>query len=136
MNRVTLKAKLVRNDCEKIAGATIVDLRAALYLEAEAVMADSKKNYVPVVSGALRNSGTVKMPTDNGKRVSIEFGYGGPAAPYAAIVHEYPKGYGQGKNKYLSQPLNAAITGMAQRIASRLRISASGRAGRRRNGRI
>ena len=58
---------------------------------AEAVMADSKANYVPVDTGALRASGTVSRPEMTATTVSLTLGYGGAAAPYALSVHENPR---------------------------------------------
>lgn len=127
-NKFELKAKIVRNDFSKVSGATLHDLQSALYMEAEAIMTASKQYYVPVDTGNLRNSGTVLPPKLKDGKVSVTLGYGGASAPYAAIVHEYPKSYGQGKNKYLSTPLNIAVRGMGARIASRLRISKNRRA--------
>jgi hypothetical protein len=119
---MTIRARVVKNNTGKITGATMQQLAGALYMEAEAIMRESKANYVPVDTGALRNSGTVLPPKVEPKRITVEFGYGGAAVPYAAAVHEYPKGYGQGKNKYLTRPLNEAMADMAGRIARRLRI--------------
>lgn len=116
-----LKTVTVKNNFGGIQGAIIEDLEKALYLEAELIMTTSKRDYVPVVSGNLRNSGTVKRPVRSGDKIEIELGYGGSAAPYAAIVHEYPKNVGQGKNKYLSQPLNVSAKNMAARIAKHIR---------------
>lgn len=127
-NKVELKAKIIRNDFSKVNGATLHDLQSALYMEAEAIMTASKQYYVPVDTGALRNSGTVNPPELKNGKVTVTLGYGGASAPYAAIVHEYPKSYGQGRSKYLSQPLNIAIKGMPQRIANRIRISKNRRA--------
>ena len=66
---------------------------AALYQEAEAIMADSKR-LVPVDQGILRNSGFVNPPetyvnetTSGGSGIMVEMGYGG-AAPYGLWLHE------------------------------------------------
>jgi hypothetical protein len=109
----------------------------ALFMEAEAIMADSKEHYVPVDLGPLRASGTVHPPTTTGGEVHIELSYGGPAAPYAEAVHENPragktdgftpsggrrKTWAQvGQWKYLETPFLAAQAGMLGRIADRLR---------------
>ena len=87
-------------------------------------MTDSKTNYVPVDTGNLRNSGTVLPPVMKGKTIEVTLGYGGSATPYAVVVHEYPPTVGQGKNKYLSKPLNKAEKGMATRLATALRSRA------------
>ena len=61
---------------------------AALYREAEGVMAKSKEESPVGVDGNLRASGFVNLPeTVNGK-IRVELGYGGPSASYALYVHE------------------------------------------------
>lgn len=117
MNNFQLKTLKVKNDFAQVQGAYLADLQQALYIEAETVMTAAKRDYVPVVTGALRNSGTVLRPVVKGDNVEVTLGFGGDSAPYAAIVHEYPKSFGQGKNKYLSQPLAVSAKGMANRIA-------------------
>ena len=62
-----------------------------LYAEAQAVMADSKENYVPVDTGVLSGSGFVKPPTVSADEISVVLGYGGPAVKYALAVHENPR---------------------------------------------
>ncbi|MGE5619537.1 MAG: hypothetical protein ACM3US_09805 [Sphingomonadaceae bacterium] len=95
----------------------------ALYHEAEAIMTDSKENYCPKDLGNLYNSGHVQPPKIQGKKVDVEMGYGGPAADYALIVHEWldPKVHwsipGTGP-KYLEKPILAAAPGMANRLAN------------------
>lgn len=120
----------VRNNIAQIQGAYLADLKQALYLEAEIVMTSAKRDYVPVVSGALRNSGTVLAPVVKGDSIEVELGFGGPAAPYAAIVHEYPKSYGQGKNKYLTQPLAVSAKGLTSRIAKHIQRAVNRRGGK------
>jgi hypothetical protein len=62
-----------------------------LYPECEIIMTDSKDKYCPVLTGALRTTGRVGEPAVEGKSVTCELSYGGPAAPYALAVHEgYP----------------------------------------------
>lgn len=127
-NKFEIKAKIVKNDFGSVSAATMHDLKSALYVEAESIMTASKRYYVPVDTGSLRDSGTVTPPLELGNTVSITLGYGGASAPYAAIVHEKPKSWGQGRNKYLSQPLNIAVKGMGVRIGKALRISGNRRA--------
>ena len=128
-NKFELKAKIVKNDFGAVSSATMHDLKSAIYVEAESIMTASKRYYVPVgKTGNLKNSGTVTPPTESGNTVSVTLGYGGAAAPYAAVVHEKPKSWGQGRNKYLSQPLNIAVKGMGVRIGKALRISGNRRA--------
>lgn len=114
-------SKLKSNKFRYVKGAVISDLADALYLEAELIMTDSKMNYVPVDSGMLRNSGTVLKPVVDSNGVTVVLGYGGPSADYAVVVHEYPPSYGQGKNKYLSKPLNKAERGLLNRVSEHMR---------------
>lgn len=71
---------------------------------AEAAMTLAKAVYVPVITGTLRSTGTVgPVVVDHGV-VSVEMSFGGPAAPYAAAVHNAPPDRGQGKSQYLYLP--------------------------------
>lgn len=121
MSKIQITAKITKNKFKPIQGATLEDLAAALYLEGELIMTDSKTNYVPVVSGMLKGSGTVLRPEIKGDVVKVTLGYGGASAPYAAVVHEYPVSYGQHKNKFLQKPINKAATGLATRLAEHIR---------------
>lgn len=110
---------------------------AALYQEAEAIMADSKENYVPVDTGALRDSGNVLKPEIVGTVISVTMSYGtGPSAEYAVPIHEdltihHPMhrrpGGGiydcTGEAKYLERPLLAAASDLASRLAVRIGAS-------------
>lgn len=61
---------------------------------------------VPVHYGTLRASGTVEQPRIVGNEVRVVIGYGGPSAPYAAIVHErLDVHHNTGQAKYLEQPM-------------------------------
>lgn len=110
---------------------TILD--AALY-EGELILTDSATNHVPVDLGTLRNSRFIEGER-SGKDIEVTLGYGGAASAYALAVHEHPSQFdppswksagevefspsGRGP-KYLEKPLNAAIPGMASRIADNL----------------
>ena len=81
------------------------------------------KRLVPVDTGALRASGHVQLPVIRGKKVAVVLGYGGAAAPYAVFVHEKQARHNPPTQwKYLEQPLNEAIPGMAGRLAKRIRV--------------
>lgn len=73
---------------------------AAIYQEAERVMADSKQEAPVGVDGVLRASGFVKPPSDTGRRITAELGYGGAASGYALYVHE-GTGPAVGRPKYM-----------------------------------
>lgn len=109
---------------------------AALYVEGEMVMTRSKRDFVPVDLGVLRNSGFVEKPVVEDKDVHVTLGYGGAASAYALAVHETPSGFdppswqgtkvnfkpaGRGP-KYLERPLLDSVNGMAQRLAVRLKV--------------
>jgi hypothetical protein len=85
---------------------------------AEEIMTDAKMHYVPVDTGALRNSGFVNQPVLAGNSVSVTLGFGGSTVVYAMSVHEAPAHWGQGKNKYLYKPVAAAVPTLANRLAA------------------
>lgn len=100
----------------------------ALVETAEQVMTVSKTDYVPVDTGALRASGHVQPAVWQGAKVEVEFGFGGPAAPYALYVHENLTAHHPvGQAKYLESPLLAAVQGMpgvmARRVSDAIRQS-------------
>ena len=95
---------------------------AALYQEAETIMADSKTNYVPVDVGTLHNSGHVQMPEISGSKASVLLGFGGAASDYALAVHEnLTARHTVGQAKYLEKPMLAAARGMTDRLGRRIR---------------
>lgn len=81
-----------------------------LYQFGNMVMEISKRERVPVDTGALMNSGYVALPEDNGTEISVTMGYGGQSVDYALVVHEnmnphvHWKRPGSGP-KYLENPL-------------------------------
>lgn len=91
----------------------------AVKKEAETIMTDSKRNYVPVEDGVLRNSGYVNDPEVARDSVSVEMGYGGAASAYAVVQHENLNfKHRDGRSaKYLEKPLIAAMRGMDERLA-------------------
>lgn len=108
-----------------VVNSTIYDLSNALGMVAEEIMTDAKVNYVPVgintpAPGTLRRSGFVGIPVVTKQRVTVAIGFN---TPYARKVHEAPPSWGQGKNKYLSKPINSAVPTLARRIRSKMRLS-------------
>ena len=86
---------------------------------------------VPVRSGTLLTSGEVHGPTVRGSRAFAEITYGGPAAPYALIVHEVPPNsggrWGTGYThdyptrwKYLENPVRLYARDMGSRMTTRV----------------
>jgi hypothetical protein len=63
------------------------NIAAALYQRGEKIMSASKE-VVPVLTGALMNTGQVAAPVDAGGEVSVTLGYGDEAVGYAIYVHE------------------------------------------------
>lgn len=80
------------------------EIGRALVGAAEAAMTLSKAVYVPVITGTLRSTGSVGDVAVAAGVLSVEMSYGGPAAPYAAAVHNAPPDRGQGKAQYLYLP--------------------------------
>jgi len=107
----------ITNNLQRIQDVVPSDVGSALYIEAEKVMTDSKQNYVPVVTGSLRRSGMIKLPTYNQDKIEVVAGFGSDTVDYAAVVHEAAPSVGQGRRKYLSLPLQQAIPKMAKSIA-------------------
>lgn len=125
MIRVNVKSK---SNFNQVRNAGIQDVANALYLVAEEIMTDAKANYVPVLTGNLRRSGFVQKPTITPNRqVEVVIGFGGSAAPYALKIHEAPRSWGQGKNKYLSKAINAKAPTIASRMAFFIRQGVFGR---------
>jgi len=94
---------------------------SALYQEAELIMTAAKTDYVPVDTGTLRASGFVELPTVTERGATIQFGFGGAAAPYAVVVHEdLTKRHTVGQAKYLELPLKARLAGMAAVVRQRV----------------
>jgi hypothetical protein len=83
-----LKAKLTANAPKARQAVKVV-----LYQFAEEVMAASKETYVPVLTGALMNTGKVMPPVDSGDEVSVTLGYGDESVGYAIYVHENMIGF-------------------------------------------
>jgi len=95
-------------------------LGAALYQEGQEIISDSKDNYVPVDTAALKTSGHAELPEIKGNGVTVTIGYGGAASKYAVIVHEnLTARHPVGQAKYLEEPLNNAANGMAERLSAK-----------------
>lgn len=136
--------RAMQRKIERIARDFPNKVEQSLRVEAELVMTDSKKNFVPVDLGTLRSSGHVGSVERAGRDLSVTLDYGGASAPYALAVHEHPSTHSppswEGKAvtdisnwsldgrgpKYLERPLNNALKGMARRIAASLRLRDEG----------
>jgi hypothetical protein len=90
---------------------------AALKLEASDIGEEADISHVPIVTGDLMNSKQIETRvTSEGIEATIS--YGGPNAPYAAIVHERLAP----SRKYLEMPFVAAEKGMDSRLANRIKL--------------
>lgn len=108
----SLNIKGVADEWKAIGNEIRQALSAELYKIANEVMTESKRDYVPVRTGALRSTGTVLPPEVENNQLVVRLGYGGVAAPYALAVHETDKNYRHGKQwKYLETPLMAKVGG-------------------------
>lgn len=111
-------------------------VRNGLVDEGEDIMERSQREFVPVDSGNLRDSGQVTLSEDgtiDGLQVILSYG-DEKTADYALTVHETPSGFDPptwegkpvqfttGGPKYLEKPLFEAENGMIERIASKIRL--------------
>lgn len=103
---------------ERIIQETPQAVAAALFQEAERVMADAKENYVPVDTGILRDSGMVSEPEIGDGEISVSMGFGGAAEAYAVVQHERMDFHHTvGGPKYLERPFLDAANGLEERLA-------------------
>lgn len=94
-------------------------LAAGVYREGHRIRGDSMDR-VPVDRGVLRAAHYVTLPEIQGTRVTVEVGTGGPAEPYAEIVHErMDVAHEVGGAKFLEAAVDSCTAGFAERIAER-----------------
>lgn len=80
----------------------------ALRVSGEIIMAQSKSNFVPVDTGALKSSGRVGRLQQRGTVLTVALRFGGASSGYALEVHETNKNYHGGRVwKYLETPAKA-----------------------------
>ena len=93
----------------------------ALYEEANVIFANSQV-LVPVDTGVLRGSGGVSAPQMGTRGYFVDIFYGGPAAPYALIVHEIIGNYHNPPTqaKYLERPLMDRVPAIQQNLSKRI----------------
>ena len=93
----------------------------AIYEEANVIFAKSQV-LVPVDTGVLRGSGGVSAPQMGAQGYFVDIFYGGPAAPYALVVHEIIGNYHNPPTqaKYLEQPVMEAMSTIQQNIKGRI----------------
>ena len=93
----------------------------SLRRQGDAIMTRSKTEFVPVKTGALRDSGDVDGPEKIGTAWQVELKYGGPRAPYALVQHETPYyRHRVGQWKYLETPMLEAAGTLLAAVAADL----------------
>jgi hypothetical protein len=123
-----------------------------LYREANYAKTITNRQFVPKHFSNLANSGNVELPVFDAEGINVSIYYGGPAAPYALAIHEFPDPMGStprswwGKNvgdihsmntkepwslegrgpKYLERGLKAIMPGIEGRMAAALAKALSG----------
>lgn len=133
----TASGRSVRDSLKLYGARAEKSLGKALYREGLGIM-EASKGLVPVDTSALRSSGYVKEPVRDINMITVELGYGGPAARinkksgestdgYALIVHENLEAFHPvGTAKFLEMPFDAAKRGMGARIAAAIRADMHG----------
>ena len=118
----------IRRKLKKLERAIPLEVAAALYQEALLITANSMRR-TPVEFGTLRDSHETSAPRWKGKTLQVDIQVGGPAAPYAVIVHEDmslrhdpPWGKG-GEAKFLEKALMEAEPGLRDRLAQRIKLN-------------
>ncbi len=93
---------------------------AALYQEGLVEMKESMRR-TPVETGTLRASHETSRPVIAGRDVSVRIAVGGPAAPYALIVHENLEAdHPVGQAKFLESTILESAPYLAERVAKRM----------------
>lgn len=96
------------------AGELVQKLASMTYQDASKIMSVSQR-LVPVRFGNLKATGHVQVPVIHGDVVTCFFGYGGPSAPYAVVVHENLRArHKNGVAKYLEIPYLEYVKGSLQ----------------------
>lgn len=93
----------------------------ALVEEAEIEMTEAKRR-TPVRTGALRDSGKVRLKQQGSSKweFEVQLAFGGPTAPYAVYVHENPWAtHPVGQWKFLESTLVESAPYLAARVARR-----------------
>ena len=95
----------------------------ALYAEGQIERQESMRR-TPVDTGALRASHVLEGPMYSGRDIWVRIGVGGPAAPYAVVVHENMDAFHKvGQAKFLESTILESAPYIARRVAVRLKIS-------------
>ena len=113
----------LQRDLLRMSKKIIGQLGPALRAEAEIEMTEAKRR-TPVLTGALRASGHVTGPEEGEtSEITVRLGFGGPAAPYALMVHEDMEAFHRnGQAKFLESTLKESAKYLPERIARRLKL--------------
>lgn len=105
-----------------VAAVTLEEARRGALAIAENIMTEAKR-LCPVETGALRGSGLVRLAEAETGRLIVTLGFGGPAAPYAGIVHERldVRHRPPTQAKFLEVPVNHAAPTIPAELAARIR---------------
>lgn len=99
------------------------EVARALYQETSAELTEVKRR-TPVKTGILRATEFVEGPFVEGQRIWTKIVAGGPAASYAAIVHENLEAFHKvGQAKYLESVIMESRPFMAARVAKRIEFN-------------
>lgn len=111
---MTVKATIsYKNNIVSTAHKMEKKLEREMHNHGKKILNTAKKEFVPVVTGRLRDSGKVIKhdPIRNGRggydKIKVDVTFGGDGVDYAREVHEAPPDWGQGKNKYLFNAVEA-----------------------------
>jgi hypothetical protein len=124
--------KEIASAFEKSKGAVRDAMATGVWAVAQNTLTRAKQK-VPVDTGALRSSGTVDpaTPPKAGQLVEITAGFGGPAAPYAIVVHERTDiAHREGEAKFLETALQEELAGPAWETIARITEERLGKGGR------
>lgn len=107
---------------KKIARELPNEIGKALFKEAQIERTESMRR-TPVDLGTLKGSHEVSKPVQSGKDISVQIKVGGPAAPYAIVVHEDLEAFHKvGQSKFLESTIRESAPHMARRIAKRINL--------------
>lgn len=85
------------------------------------------KARTPVDKGALKSSGYVHPPQYRGREITVEMGFGGPAAPYAVYVHEDLDAWHKppGQARFLASVVDESAPYLLDRVGRRLNLASA-----------
>lgn len=119
---ITYKFEEVIGNMQQLDHTIPLKAAAALYQEALLVQSVSMKR-TPVDTGALRASHETSPPRWKGDSLEVTIKVGGPAAGYAAPVHELTEiKHENGRAKFLESAVHEAASTLLERVAKRMKL--------------